>query len=425
MFYWVFSGLLAPIMILSFTSVLSAEADTIFDRDQDGFFTSHLPVRGANWKGVDCDDRDIGSYPGQPSDLSTERDTNCNGIWGEMATDEQKENGGEKRQSREDFFCGDSKAMGTVVFGDSIGAGFEIPIDKTLRVRGLPIPQQTRSVGKYKKFDRFNKPQLSYITGFHPEVGQRSIYMEMVNRNQCNRNDYQNMSQIGATSFDFVDHVRALGRRPQDKPILGFVAYVGNDVCFDNLQQMTTPMEYRRNILQGLERLDATVAVGSKIILLGLVAGQHLWDIMHDRMHPLGITYAAFYNYLAVAGNNPCRTWLNPRGYVRERTTARAKELNEALKTIAQQGQWQNLDVIYMSFGLEEIMERVERSGEPLHRLIQSADGFHPRLSFHRLLSDHLWQQLINQFPHFVGPINPFNPNIQAWRQKTINGLLK
>lgn len=240
----------------------------------------------------------------------------------------------------------------------------------------------------------------------------------MVGRNQCNLNDYQNLSQIGATSFDFMDQIKALSRTKQDKPILAFVGYVVNDVCADTLNKMTTEADFRRNMLQGLEHLNAKVAAGSKIVLIGLVSGNVLWDIMHNRRHPLGITYQRFYNTLAVNGSNPCRTWLTPLESVRNQATQRANALNQVLKSIAETTVWEKFEVAYLPFGLKTMMQNIESNGEAFHHLIQSVDGFHPRLSFHRLLADYIWQTLETNHPTFIGPINPFNQQIQLWREQ-------
>ncbi len=273
------------------------------------------------------------------------------------------------------------------------------------------------SVEELMQYDRYNKPQNSYVTGFRTEINKTSIYQKMVERNQCNLNDYQNLSQIGANSFTFRKHVHQLSRTPMDKPILGFVAYVGNDVCMDSLSEMTSPITFRNNILEGLDQLDQKVAEGSKVVLLGLVQGHLVWDIMAHRLHPLGITFKDFYNNLAFTGGNPCRTWLTPRKSVRRRATQRANELNQVLRDIALSATWNNMEVTYIPFGLDPIMKKIEQSGQSFHKYIQSADGFHPRLVFHTLLSDYIWNELERRTPHFLGPINKFNHDIQKWRK--------
>ena len=68
-------------------------------------------------------------------------------------------------------------------------------------------------------------------------------------------------------------------------------AYIGNDVCQDSLDMMTTPETYRQQLLQGLQELDAIAPPNSKVVLMGLVDGRILWDSLYNRRHPLGSTY--------------------------------------------------------------------------------------------------------------------------------------
>ena len=58
----------------------------------------------------------------------------------------------------------------------------------------------------------------------------------------------------------------------------------------DTLERMTTPEEYRKNMLRILDYLNSTLTKGSTVIISGLADGRVLWDIMSDR-------YAAYFVY--------------------------------------------------------------------------------------------------------------------------------
>lgn len=127
----------------------------------------------------------------------------------------------------------------------------------------------------------------------------------------CNHLDFQNLARNGATMLSLGQYqVAAMGK--VENPILGFVAYIGNDVCGDSLESMTTTDEYYQNAIDGLTQLNSVAPAGSKILLSGLVDGRILWDTLYNRLHPLGMTYENFYGFLTCTGANPCWTWLNP-----------------------------------------------------------------------------------------------------------------
>jgi len=46
---------------------------------------------------------------------------------------------------------------------------------------------------------------------------------------------------------------------------------------------MTTPEEYRKNMVVILDYLNSTLPAGSTVIISGLADGRVLWDIMSER----------------------------------------------------------------------------------------------------------------------------------------------
>lgn len=53
---------------------------------------------------------------------------------------------------------------------------------------------------------------------------------------------------------------------------------------------MTTPEKLFSKVMQTLQYLDSHLPNGSHVILFGLPDGTFLWDNLHNRYHPLGIS---------------------------------------------------------------------------------------------------------------------------------------
>jgi hypothetical protein len=45
------------------------------------------------------------------------------------------------------------------------------------------------------------------------------------------------------------------------------------------------------NIMASLRKLDTILPAGSHVVTVGLGDGLALWDAMHARLHPIGVTY--------------------------------------------------------------------------------------------------------------------------------------
>lgn len=147
-----------------------------------------------------------------------------------------------------------------------------------------------------------------------------------------------------------------------DQPALVFYALIGNDVCWDTLDEMTTPEEIRKNVLETLHGLDKRLPNGSHVILSGLVDGRILYDTVHNRIHPLGklrgdLTYKQFYNFLNCLQVSPCSTWLNSNETIRNETSKRAAQLSAVLKKVAETTKYENFDVFYFDTPFEQVIE--------------------------------------------------------------------
>jgi len=62
--------------------------------------------------------------------------------------------------------------------------------------------------------------------------------------------------------------------------------------------------------------------------MYGLVDGTLLYETLHARLHPIGVTYIDLYNYLGCMGKSPCNTYWNKDKKIRDATLVRAKELD-------------------------------------------------------------------------------------------------
>ena len=52
----------------------------------------------------------------------------------------------------------------------------------------------------------------------------------------------------------------------------------------DTLNHMTSPTDYKRNMIEVLDYLDTILPNGSYVAMSGLADGMVLWDTMHDRL---------------------------------------------------------------------------------------------------------------------------------------------
>lgn len=395
----------------------------LMDLDSD-YFSNEYGFRGANWRGKDASDLDQNMYPGAgESERNGDTDYNCNGISGWSKS---------KGKSNENWLCDSSKARGTVIFGDSAAAAFHIPVSmlpgtrnieafaKLLdykHIRKMAMQRKVERHDRGKDFDvivhEFNWPHMSWATGFSNDINGESVYSRLRKRNRCNHRDFQNLAVNGAKSKSLLEQVGNFSHRKSDKPTLAFVAYIGNDICKKKLSDMTTPQKYRASIIEGLKALDKKMAPGSKVVITGLVDGRILWDTMNNRMHPLGMTYSAFYDMLWDMKANPCRTWLTSDASMRNKASARATELSGVAEEIALTQTFNNFEIVYIDLPMAQAVEEWKKEGKDVAELIEVVDGFHPSLTAHRVLSRLIWEKLEKNYPGFLGEVNPHNAYIK------------
>lgn len=392
--------------IMDLINRLAQKHEPIVDIDRD-MYSDAPHLRGSTWRGKDCNDLDAKIHPGAKHNpyRGSGVDHDCNGIYG-MSPD-----GIEWDQK----LCKGSKQTGVVVMGDSAGAHFEIPPQY--------ITASQIGPGTYKDLwavvtDEIDRPHRSAYTGYENDtvaIPVRSLYKYVRARNLCNHRNFQNIAVNGARSGAILELSQALGKNSSaDHPLLLVTELIGNDVCSPHHgpDSMTTPQEFYDNLVQFITNLDTRVPPGSSFVAFGVVKGSILYDILSQRIHPIGVTYERVYNLLNCLGANPCYMWLNSNATLRQMGDERAAQLNlmwpQVFKDLT--GKLKNIQGMqYYDFPAKEILDNYKRQGGDPASLIEPVDGFHPGQLFHAYLGDWLYGHLLKDHPDWLGPINPNN----------------
>lgn len=389
--------------IVDLLNRMSVHHEPVLDVDSD-HYSDFSTLRGYSWKGRDCNDLDPAYRPGLlDTNSQSAIDFNCNGISGIDNSE---------KVSWEDELCGNSGAMGIAVVGDSFGAHFSIP----------PSYMNASEINSSTYVDllscienEFDWPERSAFTGYNNVTGVMidSIYLRMRERNLCNHRDYQNIGVNGASSNSLPNHyITSLARnQTTDKPLLLIFELIGNDVCgaHPHLSHMTNVSMFTKNILDTLSYLDTTLPKGSHIVFLGLADGRVLWDALHNRTHPLGVSYEDVYSFFNCLEVSPCWGWMNVNETIRNATSERAAELSAVYPQIIANYTYNNFDMAYYEFPFNEVNEAWVAEGGQTWELIEPIDGFHPNQVAHALIAENLWSKLQTDHPTFIGDVNPNN----------------
>lgn len=388
------------------------------DVDQD-WFSSFPWARGSFWRGRDCRDWDGKSYPGRkPMDADVAFDSNCNGIWGVETQG--------KVMAQEDALCKGTDVRGLIYIGDSVGAHFHCP-------EAWMDPKQLSSDTLQNItqwiFNEGDWPQLGFATGYMNVSNSLlikgftdSIYLRMRTRNRCNHRDYQNLSRNGASTKTVLKHASgSLARNNEtDRPALVIYGLFGNDVCnnFGNTEHhMTTPKMMRENVMNVLERLNATLPLGSHVLLIGLVDGSFIYPIMANRLHPIGklrsdVRYKNVYKWFTCMEIGPCLGWMTPNATLRKITSRKSFELSGVLKNIANKENFPFFKIHYLDNPLAQVMQEWEAKGKQVWQLLDPVDSLHPSQIAQPLIADVLWRNIEKEFPYILGNVNPHNQRI-------------
>jgi acyloxyacyl hydrolase len=383
--------------------LISDHFPPLADFDGDRFATIS-PLRGANWRGRDCNDgyRDV--YPGRKTaNYPNSIDHNCNGIKGSN----------NQGISYENLYCNGTGQLGIAVIGDSAGAHFSIPPEY---MSAKDINETTYTYLLEVAAMEVDWPHRSAFTGFDEGPLYSSLYKYLRNKNKCNHRDFQNLGVNGARSGAMKNGlVYTLKRDPvNDNPLLLVIELVGNDVCspHTDFDHMTQVDEFKSNIIGTLDALSKILPNGSHIVFIGLADGRVLWNELHNRNHPIGVSYKATYDFLNCLAINPCWVWMNSNETIRNIGSERAYNLTQVYKDIVKNKNYPNFDMVYYDFPFKNISSKwIEKGGE-IWQLIEPIDGFHPSQPANSLMADALWESLNKDRPNWFSPNNPRNNDI-------------
>jgi len=390
-----------------------------YDDDKDLFSAKGATFRGFDWRGKDCNDDDKDIYPGRRATTGdATADTNCNGIFGiDPATN----------STYESQWCEGTQQMGVAVLGDSASAHFHIPPSY---VTAATMNEHTFKDLLYILENEFDWPMLSSTTGY-ANISQwsgsisgpvDSLYFRMVELNRCNHRDFQNIAVNGARAYTMAKEiVKSLARRPDaDKPLLLFLALIGNDVCngHPSMEHMTKPDEMYSNTQETLEYLDQVLPSGSAVVITSMVDGRILYDNLSQRIHPLGslhqdITYTNLYDYLNCLQVSPCFGWMNSNETWRNLTTQRAMQRNQALKEVVANFSSSKFKVHYLTTPFSEMLDEWVKQGHQPWEMIEPVDGFHPAQSGQALDAKIVFN-ILGKIEGLLPEPNPYNDKIKA-----------
>mmetsp|Transcript_19662 Transcript_19662/g.21878 ORF Transcript_19662/g.21878 Transcript_19662/m.21878 type:complete len:581 (+) Transcript_19662:15-1757(+) len=390
--------------------------EPLVDLDGDHFSTLEY-LRGDNWRGKDCNDLDDTIYAGRKSSThGTDTDHDCNGIYG---TDESG-------TPYEDLWCKDTPRYGVAILGDSAGAHFHVPPSY---LTSSLINEDTYKDILNIAFSEFDWPQMSAATGYEhtpwvgaPKGNVSSTYLKMLERNRCMFKDFQNIAVNGARVGAMADNIiHSFARNASfDYPVMLSYALIGNDVCNPHygLSHMTTPDEFYTSVVKSLKILDdGVLPKGSHVSFMGLANGSVLFELLANKIHPLGsyrkdVTYSHYYDYFNCLEISPCFGWMNSNATWRELTTQRAIELSAVYSKIMANNTFKNFDMTYFDNPLQAIFAEYKEQGGDLIDLIEPVDGFHPSQVANYLTAEYQWKLAVQKYPYLMNPINPHNDDI-------------
>jgi acyloxyacyl hydrolase len=385
----------------------------VLDGDNDFFSADMDQLRGASWRGRDCDDLDATVYPGRGFDptVAPTVDANCNGIAGVNAS---------SGAAYEALFCtGANTPMGVAILGDSAAAHFHLP-PQYLNAQNFNLSGVLQEA-----MNEADWPQCSWSTGFRDTpacptaaVPMNSIYQRLLARNFCAFRDLQNVGVNGARVGSMAPPgiINSFARnRAADAPVLVFFALIGNDVCdgHPGNGSWTSIADFNASVLASLRHLDGTLPPGSHVAFMPLADGRVLYDTMHNRTHPLGVTYEDLYEYLSQQGVNPCWGWLNNNSEWRNLTSAWAAELTSVYADIIARHSFASFDMHLLGVDWDALFADYEKMGGDVVDLIEPVDGFHPSQAGQQMLAEIVMNDLVAHRPGWLPAVNPWNWQIQ------------
>jgi len=98
---------------------------------------------------------------------------------------------------------------------------------------------------------------------------------------------------------------------------------------------------------------------------------------------------------------------------IRKEGTDRAFNLSTVYDKIIQNYSFKNFKMAYTDFPQVQVEQLWKEQGGQMWQLIEPLDGFHPNQIFQSLEARVIWEWLEQSHPEFLGPVNPYNQQIQ------------
>jgi acyloxyacyl hydrolase len=214
--------------------------------------------------------------------------------------------------------------------------------------------------------------------------------------------------------FSFISFISSDDGGFLSECLLSIVFVFDDDSHDGDVAHMTQPDEFESYLLQALTKLDATLPTGSSVIFIGLVDGRILWNTLHSRTHPLGVSYEDVYGYLSCLHISPCQGWMTPNETIRNATSAQAALLSSVYKKVMAEHTFNSFNMAYYDYDVAAVQKiLVERGGQPWE-LIEPIDGFHPSQIANSLFAEYFWNEIQRDHPDMLGQVNPNNAAIEA-----------
>ncbi len=300
-----------------------------------------------------------------------------------------------------------------MVFGDAMASGFHIDVGC---IEGdFPTCMGPGAATLY------NFPWLSFLTGSEVES---SLQFERQQRNRCVHRQWMNFAVPDNKMERFTGQVSRYNLPPADaKPSLVIVFFGLEDVCVNEIAEMTNPLDFKDQLLAGLTELDARLAPNSKVILMGLYNFIFPRD-GGDTVHPASpesppsevFTYAQVWDFLNCLGVNACPIITSTDLMGPNAATQRALELDTLMQTVAGNYSFTNFQDIFLD--IDDVHTRAFQymadAGLDPVRLFMSFDGLLPRPEYADYLGQAFLEIMGERFPGFLAGENPANASIEA-----------
>lgn len=182
-----------------------------------------------------------------------------------------------------------------------------------------------------------------------------SLYLRYLHRNRCAHRQFQNIGHNGQRIID-DGLMETMSIDPKNSmPAFVIMSHMGNDHC---KTEMTPTDVWKNALLAKLTKLSTMLPKGSHVLVSGVFDYDMHWPMLHNRTHPLGVSYARVFNYLNCLSISPCPMLMNPDPAVRQRGVAQGHAYNDAVRELlVSHGNAFSFDWDFTIFPLAEVLD--------------------------------------------------------------------